>query len=243
MMRQPAVQTWRRFQGHGVRSMYISIKNSAAILLLFTGMMLSVTDSMATTPTAATDSREQQIQQAGVLEKYGRKAMSYIAAARQLLSKQHNEEAHQYLKKARELLTTLKSKITTEKDNVTGTLSIYSQLGVKKEVGITKQLRQKLENTHLDVIRGKHEKVIAALKNIGVELQYSFVDLPVAATLGKVESALKSLSAKNIRQARKILTDAEAGLIRDHVIINASAKTRPDKHADQHTEYTSQGVI
>ncbi len=223
--------------------MYINMKNSAGILLLFAGMMLSVTNSMATTPTAAIDSREQQLQQAGILEKNGRRAMSYIVAARQLLSKQHSEEAHHYLKKARELLTTLKSKITTEKDNLTGMLSIYSQLGVKREVGITKQLRQKLESTHLDVILGKHKKVIAALKNAGVELQYSFVDLPVAATLGKVESALKSLSRKKIQQARKILADAEAGLIRDHVIINASAKNRPDKHANQHTEYNSQGVI
>ncbi len=223
--------------------MHINIKSSAAILLLLAAMMLGATNSMATTPAAATDSRQQKIQQASVLEKNGRKAMSYIVAARELLSKQHSEEAHQYLKKARVLLTKLKSEVTKEKDNATGLLSIYSQLGVKKEVEITDQLRQKLENTHLDVMRGRHKKVIAALKAVGIELQYSFVDLPVAATLGKVKSALKSLSRKNTHEASKTLSDAEAGLIHKHMIINASTKTRPDKHADQHTEYNSQGVI
>ncbi len=218
--------------------MYTSRKSSVALLLLLAGLTLSVTNSMATTPIAATNTRQVQIQRAGEIEKSGRKAMSYIVAARQLLTEQHSEEARQYLKKAQKLLI----KLNSNKLNNAGLLSIYSQLGVKKEKGITPQLRQKLENTHLDVIRGKHKKVIAALKNIGVELQYSFVDLPVAATLVKVKSALKSLSINNIQQAEKSLADAEAGLIREHMIINAAANNRAYKHTAQHPEH-SQGVI
>ncbi len=222
--------------------MYSSAKNSTAILLMLAGIMLGATSSMAMAPASATDTREAQIRQASVFERDGRKAMSYIVAADQLLSKRHGEEAHHYLEKARELLLTLKASVIADKTNVTGLLSIYSQLGVKKKVGLTNQLRQKLENIHLEVIRGKHKKVIKALKAMGVELQYSFVDLPVAATLAKVESALKSLSGKNIQKARDILASAEADLIRKHFIINASAKNLAHTSTAQHTEY-SQGVI
>ncbi len=222
--------------------MYSNMKNPVTLLLLLVGIILSPTNSMATTPSAVRDTRQAQIQQASVFEKDGRKAMSDIVAADQLLAKQHSEEAHQYLEKARELLLKLKAKVLADKTNAVGLLSIYSQLGVKKEVGITDQLRQKLENTHLDVIRGKHKKVIAALKTLGVELQYSFVDLPVAATLAKVESALKFLSRKNIQKARKILAEAEAGLIHKHFIINASAKNPTHTATAQQPEH-SQGVI
>ncbi len=71
------------------------------------------------------------------------------------------------------------------------------------------------------MVRGKHQKVIEKLKSVGIELQYSFVDLPVATTLGKVESALKSLSVKNSKQAGEALADAEAELIHDSIVINA----------------------
>ncbi|VAX12741.1 hypothetical protein MNBD_GAMMA24-1731 [hydrothermal vent metagenome] len=223
--------------------MYSSTKISAALLLLLTGIIVVANNSMATTSAALTDTRQTQIQQASVFEKDGRKAMSYIVAANQLLSKQHSEEAHHYLDKARELLLKLKAKVSADKTNVAGLLSIYSQLGIKKEIGLTDKLRQKLEHTHLDVIRGKHKKVINALKAIGVELKYSFVDLPVAATLAKVESALKSLSGKNIQKAREILADAEAGLIHKHFIINAPTKN-PARHTPtaKHTEHR-QGVF
>lgn len=219
--------------------MYSSTKSSAAaLLLLLAGITLSATNSMATTPTAVTNTRQAQIRQASVFEKDGRKAMSYIVAANQLLSKQHAKEAHQYLQKARKLLLTLNANITADKTNVAGLLSIYSQLGIKKKVGLTNKLRQKLENTHLDVILGKHKKVIKALKAMGIELQYSFVDLPVAATLANVESALKSLSRKNIRQARGILANAETSLIHKHFIINASAKKSAHIPTAQRAEHS-----
>lgn len=203
-------------------------KNSAVTLLVLASMTLgstAVTANIAATQPAGKattlSARQTQIQRADALAQNGRKAMSYIVAARQLLSEQHEEEARQYLEQARALLTKLKSEVTAEKDNVSGLLPIYSQLGISREVEITEQLRQKLETTHLDVVRGKHQKVIEKLKSVGIELQYSFVDLPVAATLGKVESALKSLSVKNSKQAGEALADAEAELIHDSIVINA----------------------
>jgi len=208
-------------------------KNSAVTLLVLAGMTLGSTAGMAniamaqpTKPTAAGNpatlsARQAQIQQADALAQNGRKAMSYIVAARQLLTEQHEDEARQYLEQARALLTKLKSEVSAEKGNASDLLPIYSQLGISKEVEITKQLRQKLETAHLDVVRGKHKKVVETLKSVGIELQYSFVDLPVAATLGKVESALKSLSEKNSEQASKTLSDAEAELIHDSIVINA----------------------
>ncbi len=208
-------------------------KNSAVTLLVLAGMTFGSTaviantamtqpaSSTATGKAAPLSAREAQIQQADVLARNGRKAMSYIVAARQLLSEQHEKEARQYLEQARDLLTKLKSEVSAKKGNTSGLLPIYSQLGISKEVEITEQLKQKLETTHLDVVRGKHKKVVETLKNVGVELQYSFVDLPVAATLGKVESALKSLSEKNTKQASKALAEAEAELIHDSIVINA----------------------
>ncbi len=213
--------------------MHTTAKNSVATLLLLATTMFGVTAVMAaatpapTASTTATDAHanlspeQQQIYQADVLAQEGREAMSYIVAARQLLSEQHGDEAHKYLEQAKGLLTKLKSKVTARNEDASDLLPIYSQLGVKEGVEITDQLKQQLGKTHLDAIRGNHEKVVEALKAVDIELHYSFVDLPVAATLEKVESALKSLSAKNIQQASETLAQAGAGLVHDSITINA----------------------
>ena len=214
--------------------MHTSAKKSVTALLLLATTAFGATGVMAATsspaPKTAVQSSEhtalspeqQQIRQADALARNGRQAMSYIVAAHQLLSEQHSDEARQYLEQARDLLTKLKPEINANGENTDGLLPIYSQLGVQEGVEITEQLKQQLGKTHLDAIRGNHEKVVEALKAVDIELQYSFVDLPVAATLEKVESALKSLSAKNIQQAGEILADAEAGLIHDSIIVNAT---------------------
>jgi hypothetical protein len=214
--------------------MHTTARFSAATLLLLATTTLGTTTVIAATPTsapaaaaatgehAALNPEQQQIQQANALALEGRMAMSYIVAAQQLLSEQHGEEAHQYLEQARDLLTKLKPEVSAGNGNTTGLLSIYSQLGIKEGVEVTDQLKQKLGKTELDAVRGKHDKVVEVLKNTDIELQYSFVDLPVAATLMKVESALKSLSENNIQQASETLADAEADLIHDSIVINAA---------------------
>ena len=75
---------------------------------------------------------------------------------------------------------------------------------------------------HLNAALGKHKDVVETLKAVDVELQYRFVDLPVSATLKKVESALKSLSIKDAKQASQTLADAQDGLIQDSIVINAT---------------------
>ena len=213
-------------------------KNSAAALFLFAAMALEpmavlATTSLATnTPPAAaathtqtaTDAGQQQLRQSETMMSEGREAMSDIVAAHQLLTKQHTTEAGQYLDKARVLLTRLKSEVAADKENTTGLIPIYTQLGVKEGVEITEQIKREVNKTHLDAIRGKHKKVVEALKDMDVELQYSFVDLPVTATLEKVESALKSLSEKNLHEASETLSGIGKNLVHDSIVVNA------DKH-------------
>ncbi len=215
-------------------------KNSAAALFLFAAMVLEpmavlATTSLATnTPPAATatrtqtvtDAGQQQLRQSESMMSEGREAMSDIVAAHQLLTKQHSTEAGQYLDKARALLTRLKSEVAADKENTTGLIPIYTQLGVKEGVEITEQIKREVNKTHLDAIRGKHKKVVEALKDMDVELQYSFVDLPVAATLEKVESALKSLSEKNLHKASEILSGIGKSLVHDSILVNAE-KQKP----------------
>ncbi|NOY17741.1 MAG: YfdX family protein [Gammaproteobacteria bacterium] len=212
-----------------------TVKISAVTLFLLANTAFGTTAVMAATPTpsqapvavttasvpTALSLEQEQIHQADALAQKAREAMSYIVAARQLLSEQHGEEAHQYLEQAKGLLTKLKSEVPAGDENGPALVSIYSQMGIKKGVEITEQLKQQLGKTHLDVVRGNHKKVVEALKTVDIELQYSFVDLPVVATLGKVESALKLLSTKNTQEAGKILDDAEAGLIHDSIIVNS----------------------
>jgi len=217
--------------------MHSTVKNSAATLVLLATTTFGATAVVAAaTPTPAApiaavtgehttlSPEQQQIRQADALAQNGREAMSYIAAARQLLSEQHGDEAHKYLEQAKGLLTKLKSEVTAGNEDASDLLPIYSQLGIKEDVEITDQLKQQLGETHLDVVRGHHEKVVEALKAVDVELQYSFVDLPVAATLERVESALKSLSEKNIEQASETLAKAGAGLVHDSITINADTE-------------------
>lgn len=211
--------------------MHTIAKNSVATLLLLATTTFGATAVMATTtPTASTavasahanlSPEQQQMYQADALAQEGREAMSYIVAARQLLSEQHGDEAHKYLEQAKGLLTKLKSEVATGSKDTGDLLPIYTQLGVKEGVEITDQLKQQLGKTHLDAIRGNHEKVVEALRTVDIELQYSFVDLPVTATLEKVESALKSLSEKDTQQASQALVDVQEGLIQDSIIVNA----------------------
>ncbi len=212
--------------------MYTSKNSSATALLLLASLMFSATAVMAATPTPATTTatnehavlspKQQQTAQAGIRAQNGREAMSYIVAARQLISEQHDEEAHQYLEQAKDLLTNLQSEITSGDENTSDLLPIYSQLGVKEGVEITDRLKQELGKAHLNALNGNHREVIETLRAVDIELQYSFVDLPVAATLEKIESALQSLSTKDSQAAGKTLADAEAGLIHDSIVINGS---------------------
>ncbi len=202
-----------------------TLKTSTRALLLATGLALgagSVLASSASTSNPASGVVEQQIRQADSLAQSGREALSYIVAAGKLLSDQHTDETRHYLEQARDLLKQVESRLSTGKqDKPSDLLPVYSQLGIKKDVEITDQLRQKLEHVHLDMVQGRHQSVVEKLKTVGIELQYSFVDLPVSATLAKVESALKYLSAQKTRQAGEALADAQAGLIHDSIIVDA----------------------
>lgn len=214
--------------------MQTTTRNPLTALSLAIALSLGATASLAATPvhakpapsassaqSSAMSDELKQLQHSDNLAQKGREAMSYIVAANQLLTDQHTDEAHQYLEKAKGLLTELKSEILAEKDNSDGLLPIYSQLGIQKEVEITEPIKQQLQKIYPDVIRGKHDRVVEQLKTVGIALQYSFVDMPVAATLGKVESALKSLSAKDTAQASQSLADAQQGLIHDSITVNA----------------------
>ena len=214
--------------------MQTKTKNSMTALAMAIPLALGTTATLAATPVhampapaassphgASMSEEMKQLQHADNLAQNGREAMSYIVAADKLLADKHNDEARQYLQKAKGLLTELKSEVSTEKNTVDGLLPIYSQLGMQKEIEITEPVKQQLQKIYPDVIRGKHAQVVEQLKAVGIELQYSFVDMPVMATLGNVESALKSLSAKDTRQASQALSDAQQGLIRDSIIINA----------------------
>ncbi|NOX76353.1 MAG: YfdX family protein [Gammaproteobacteria bacterium] len=209
-------------------------KNSLTALTLAITLSLGATASLSAAPvhakpapsttanhSATMSAEQQQLLHADTLAQNGREAMSYIVAANQLLTDQHADEARQYLEKAKGLLTEIKSEIDTEKNNPDGLLSIYSQLGIHKEIEVTEPVKQQLQKIYPNVIRGKHKQVVEQLKTVDIELQYSFVDMPVAATLGKVEFALKSLSAKDSQQASQALADAQQGLIQDSIIVNA----------------------
>ncbi len=87
-------------------------------------------------------------------------------------------------------------------------------------VEITDQIKQQLGKTQLDAVRGNRKKVVEALEAIDIELQYSFVDMPVTATLEKVESALNSLSRKDTQLASQTLAEVQNGLIHKSIIIN-----------------------
>ena len=214
--------------------MQTKTKNSLTVLAMAIALGLGTGATLAASPThpesaptthsphhKATNGEMKQLQHADNLAQKGREATSYIVAADRLLAEKHGDEARQYLEKAKALLLELKSEVNTENNNADGLLPIYSQLGVKKEIEITEPVKQQLQKIYPDVVRGRHKQVVEQLKTIGIELQYSFIDMPVAATLEKVESALKSLSAKETEQASQALADARQGLIHDSIIVNA----------------------
>jgi hypothetical protein len=69
--------------------------------------------------------------------------------------------------------------------------------------------------------------VVEGLRATGLELTYIYVELPVADTLGQVESALKALEAGDSAGAASALAAAAEGLQVETVEVGAAATTEP----------------
>lgn len=178
---------------------------------------------------SAQTTQSQQAVTAGGLEQAaaaGRQAMSYISAARQLLAgpagkTPRAEEAGKYLQRARDLLASLDARRGSDAARSgNSVIPLYSQLRAREGADSSERVQQGLAQLQGDFARGKHDKVTEALRLSGVEMQYSYVDLPLDATLSKLEQAIQALDEHRDRQAADILAAAERGLLRDTITVN-----------------------
>ena len=101
----------------------------------------------------------------------------------------HRDGARQHLEKAKGLLMELKSEITAEGNKRSAARPHGGNENSRSD-------QTKTANTCPDVIRGKHQQASEALKTAGIKQQYHCI--PVAITLGKMQSALRSFFTKGI---------------------------------------------
>jgi hypothetical protein len=167
---------------------------------------------------------QREILQAMIYSEAGRESMSYIVAARQSLEADKPEDASKLLDGARHLLTELRTRMTADMGEQAAAspqflVPIYSEVGITADIQVTDELKEQLQGLQSFVARGDHDKVIDGLKATGVGMVYTFVDLPVSATIEQVQLAMDALAAKDTDAANKALAAVEAGLVSDTVAV------------------------
>ena len=157
----------------------------------------------------------------------GRTAMGLLGAAQSELESSHANEAKHHLQNAQEVLTQMAHAMQQGSEPSLGSVPIFAQVIATGTQDVLEQARAQVDPLGPLSLSGQHDKVVEGLRATGLELTYTYVELPVADTLGQVESALKALEAGDSTGAASALAAAAEGLKVETVEIGAAATTEP----------------
>ena len=157
----------------------------------------------------------------------GRTAMGLLGAAQTELESSHANEARHHLQNAQEVLTRMAHALQQGGEPSPGSVPVFAQVIATGAQDVLEQARTQVDELGPLSLRGQHDKVVEGLRATGLELTYIYVELPVADTLGQVESALKALEAGDSAGAASALAAAAEGLQVETVEVGAAATTEP----------------
>ncbi len=171
------------------------------------------------------------VQKAAVLAAAGRAAMSYVAAAAQGIDATDTGLAREHLATAQRILGQLKKAVGETGDGGSKVLPIFAQVGVNQDVDVTGEMKTKLQSLTPNVVKGEHQRVIEGLETTGIDAAYTYVDMPLETTIGRVDTAIQALDSGKTNEARQAIIAVNEGLITGTFTVGVSGTTAQEPEA------------
>ena len=167
-----------------------------------------------------------EAQQAKLLSAAARAAVNYVDAAALAVAAADLESAGRLVAQARQLVDQIRGSIRESggAEPVT-VIPVMARVRVAEGAEVSDVLAARIQSLEPQALAGEHERVLAALRDLGVSLTYDYVGMPVQATRDGIGVAEAALAAGEADAARAALTHIVQGL--EARTLSIGAETSP----------------
>lgn len=173
--------------------------------------------------------------QAKVLSAAARTALNYVDAAALAVSAGELPQAGRLVAQARQLLDQIQGSIRdsgrVEHVNV---IPVMARVRAAEGAEVSDALAARIQAIELQVLAGEHDRVFAALRDVGVNLTYDYVGMPVQTTRDGIGRAEAALAAGEADAALAALTRIVQGL--DARTLSIGPETHPAIERETETD-------
>jgi hypothetical protein len=154
-----------------------------------------------------------EAQQAKVLSAAARTAVNYVDAAALAVAAGDLARGGRLLGQARQLLDQIQGGIR-ERAGIEpiAVVPVMARVRAAEGVEVSDALAARIQALEPQVLAGEHDRVLAALRDVGVSLTYDYVGMPVQATRDGIGRAEVALAAGESGAALAALTQIVQGL-------------------------------
>jgi hypothetical protein len=185
--------------------------------------------------TGVVDAKTIAVQKASIIAAAGQNAVAYINAARGQLQTDDLAGAKRFAAQASAILEQIRNALHPDRDNRKAgealRVPLWAQVSLKEEGATPAALESRLEEATAYAIQGEHDKVVEGLATSGVGVVYSYIDMPLDATLGRLDAARAAMENGAAAKALALLSAATDGLTSETLEIGTTAEgqtTAPD---------------
>lgn len=166
--------------------------------------------------TRVVDAETIKLQKAAIIAAAGHNVVANIEAARDRLAAGNQVGAARFVTAAVRILKQMRNALTLEPHAPPAgsrlRIPLWAQITLTREQDMNDQLRARLAQITPYALRGEHDEVLLRLEETGVHLTYSYIDLPLDATLARVKAAAGALQDGDASKALQALNAAADGL-------------------------------
>ena len=166
--------------------------------------------------TGVVDAKTIAVQKASIIAAAGQSAVAYINAARGRLQADDLAGAKRFLTQASAILEQIRNALHPDRDNPKAgealRVPLWAQVSLKEDGATPAALESRLDEATAHAIQGEHDKVVEGLATSGVRVVYSYIDMPLDATLGRLNGARAALENGDAAKALALLSAATDGL-------------------------------
>ena len=165
--------------------------------------------------TAVVDAETVTAQKAAIIAAAGQNAVAYINAARGELQEDNPAGAKRFMAQASAILTQIRNSLHRDQGDrgPAGSLRVPLWAQVRLADGqASPAMQTRLETATNHAIQGRHDKVVEYLGSLGVDAAYSYIDMPLDATLDRLNGAREAMDQGDGIKALALLDAANDGL-------------------------------
>ena len=186
--------------------------------------------------TAVVDAETVAVQKAAIIAAAGRNAVAYIHAARGELRVGNPAGAKRFMAQASGILIQIRNGLRDDRDGRRSgggrRIPLWAEVSLPDEPAMSAAQQSGLERARSDAIRGEHGKVIDGLTKLRVEAVYSYIDMPLKATLARLDAAREATEEGDEVRALELLSAATDGLVSETVETGTGVQGRSAATAD-----------